>query len=234
MKKRIGISFTKTNFQNYWNWFTQKDLGTDLELVLLSFEAPDEALVDSCDAFVLTGGIDMDPRFYNGNTIYANQPDQYQPDRDRFEIELYRHAKSVKAPLLAICRGMQLVHTEEGGQLIQDLGSRNSRHKKDTDDDKQHEVRILSGSKLSTWTGLQEGNVNSAHHQALDPATLSSNWRITAVDDQGLIEAIEWKDPAEFPFLVGVQWHPERIINKEKNPLSQAIKENFLQTIREL
>ncbi|HEY8398366.1 MAG TPA: gamma-glutamyl-gamma-aminobutyrate hydrolase family protein [Flavihumibacter sp.] len=234
MKKKIGISFTRTNFQNYWNWFGPQDLGDDLELVLLSFEKPDTSLIRDCDAFVLTGGVDMDPRFYDGDKVYPNQPDEYQPDRDRFEIEVYREAKSKKAPVLAICRGMQLVHTEEGGKLIQDLGERNAKHKKDTDIDKQHEVQVQPDTRLAQWTGLTAGKVNSAHHQALDPGTLSPVWTISALDDQGLIEAIEWKDTETMPFLVGVQWHPERIINKEQNPLSQAIKEQFLQSIRQI
>ncbi len=234
MKKKIGISFTRTNFQHYLNWFTKTDLGEDLELVLLSFEEPDQQAMEQCDAYVLTGGVDIDPVFYQGDPEYPNKPDSYQPDRDQFESDIYRHAKEKQVPLLAICRGMQLVHTLEGGKLIQDLGSQNSRHKKDTEEDKQHPLQLVPGSWLADWAGALTGQVNSAHHQALDPATLSSNWRISARDETGLIEAIEWKDQRIHPFLLGVQWHPERMLNKEQNPLSQAIKEHFLQTIREL
>lgn len=233
MKKKIGISFSRTNFQNYWDWFTEADLGEDLELVLLSFETPDHEAVKQCDAYVLTGGVDIDPVYYQGAAVYPNQPDEYQPDRDQFEAAIYRHAKEKQAPVLAICRGMQLVHTLEGGKLIQDLGEQNRRHKKDTDEDKQHTVQLQPGSRLAAWAAESVGQVNSAHHQALDKETLSGNWRISALDDTGLIEAIEWKDEKDQPFLIGVQWHPERMLNKEKNPLSQAIKEHFIQTIRE-
>lgn len=233
MKKKIGISFSRTNFQNYWDWFTEADLGEDLELVLLSFENPDQDAVKQCDAYVLTGGVDIDPVYYQGAAVYPNQPDDYQPDRDQFETAIYRHAKEKKAPVLAICRGMQLVHTLEGGKLIQDLGEQNHRHKKDTDEDKQHAVQLQPGSRLAAWAADSVGQVNSAHHQALDKETLSGNWRISALDETGLIEAIEWKDEKDQPFLIGVQWHPERMLNKEKNPLSQAIKEHFIQTIRE-
>lgn len=234
MKKKLGISFTKTNFQNYWNWFTDLDLGENLELVLLSFENPDPDLVKSCSGYVLTGGIDIDPVFYQGNSVYPNQPDLYQPERDQFESVIYRLGKESKKPILAICRGMQLVHVEEGGKLIQDLGDQNIRHKKDTEEDKQHEIVIQEGSRLFDWTGSINGSVNSAHHQALDPGTLCDKWQISAIDDTGLIEAIEWKNKQEHPFLIAVQWHPERMINKEKNPLSQSIKEHFLQSIRQL
>ena len=232
MKKRIGISYTRTNFQNYWNWFTAKDLGNDLELVLLSFEQPDPELIKTCEALVLTGGIDIQPEVYNGSREYAFQPEQYEPERDAFETGIYNFAKETKTPLLAICRGMQLVHTLEGGKLIQDLGPLNSRPKKDTDQDKQHSVQLMPGSWLAEWAGSREGAVNSAHHQALDPDTLNLNWRVSARDELGLIEAIEWKDRQSHPFLIGVQWHPERMLNKEQNPLSQSIKEHFLEIIR--
>lgn len=233
MKKKIGISFSRTNFQNYWDWFTEADLGEDLELVLLSFETPSLDAVRQCDAYVLTGGVDIDPVFYQGAIEYPNQPDSYQPDRDQFETAIYRHAKEKQAPVLAICRGMQLVHTLEGGKLIQDLGAKNFRHKKDTDEDKQHTVQLQPGSRLAAWSANTVGQVNSAHHQALDRATLSADWRISAIDETGVIEAIEWIDEKDQPFLIGVQWHPERMLNKEQNPLSQAVKEHFLQTIRE-
>ncbi|KYP16236.1 MAG: hypothetical protein A1D16_14110 [Flavihumibacter sp. CACIAM 22H1] len=234
MKKKLGISFTRTNFQHYWNWFTKADLGDDLELVLLSFEDPDPALLQACSGFVLTGGVDIDPSFYEGAAIYPNQPDLYQPDRDTFETAVYRMAKDSKLPVLAICRGMQLVHIIEGGKLLQDLGEKNSRHKKETDEDKQHEVQVLPGSWLREWAGAEKGSVNSAHHQALARETLSDQWRISAVDDTGIIEAIEWKDTDTHPFIMAVQWHPERMLNKEKNPLSQSVKEHFLQSIRQI
>ena len=63
MKKKIGISFTNTNFQHYWNWITPHDLKDDLELVELSFKKNNTADVYSCDAFILTGGVDVDPSF---------------------------------------------------------------------------------------------------------------------------------------------------------------------------
>ena len=90
MKKRIGISFTRTFFPNYWNWFTPQDLGNDLELVELSFEKNNTKDIYTCDGFILTGGVDVHPSFYNGGTVYDNSPDLFQPDRDRFEEKIYR------------------------------------------------------------------------------------------------------------------------------------------------
>ena len=66
MKKKIGISYTKTNFLNYWNWFTPGDLKNDTELVELNFEKNNSEDIYQCDGFVLTGGVDTHPSFYNG------------------------------------------------------------------------------------------------------------------------------------------------------------------------
>src|SRR5438477_3736536 len=125
MKKRIGISYTKTLFDNYWNWFSAADLRDDLELVELSFEKNNTEDIYRCDGFVLTGGVDVHPSFYNGNKEYKNSPASYQPDRDLFEEKIYRYSQLHRLPLLGICRGMQLVNVLQGGKLIQDLASAN-------------------------------------------------------------------------------------------------------------
>src|SRR6476620_555348 len=130
MKKKIGISYTKTLFQNYWDWFTPEDLKEDLELIELSFEKNNIADIYKCDGFLLTGGVDVDPSFYNGKTVYENRPDAYQLNRDRFEESIYRYSQINTLPLLGICRGMQLVNVLQGGKLIQDLDNKNERHKK--------------------------------------------------------------------------------------------------------
>ena len=72
--KRIGITFTQTNLKNYPAWFRPEDLGDDISLVELSYLHLDETLMENCDGFVLTGGIDMDPVFYDGPLDYPNRP----------------------------------------------------------------------------------------------------------------------------------------------------------------
>ena len=131
MKKKIGISFTKTNFQHYWNWITPQDLQDDLELVELSFEKDNTADIYTCDGFILTGGVDVHPDFYKGDGEYKNRPQYHQLDRDYFEEKIYRYAQINTLPLLAICRGMQLVNVLQGGKLIQDLENGNERHRKE-------------------------------------------------------------------------------------------------------
>src|SRR5215813_3832263 len=139
MKKKIGISFTHTLFQNYWNWFTQEDLKNDLELVELSFEKNNTEDIYKCDGFLLTGGVDVHPSFYNGSSEYNNSPGSFQLDRDHFEEKIYQYSQLNNLPLLGICRGMQLVNVLQGGKLIQDLDNGNERHKKERSD-KEHSI----------------------------------------------------------------------------------------------
>ncbi|HEX8315506.1 MAG TPA: aldehyde dehydrogenase family protein, partial [Flavisolibacter sp.] len=235
MKKRIGISFSRTNFHYYWEWFTNADLQDDLQLVELSFEKGNAEDIASCDAFVLTGGVDIHPSFYSGKNGYPNQPAAFQIERDIFEKKIYVYAQQYRLPVLAICRGMQLVNVLEGGKLLQDLEEANKVHKKEGDDDKSHTIKVLPDSLLHEITGTHYAAINSAHHQALDPTAIGKSLVVSAYSEpDSVIEAIEFNDKAERPFLLCVQWHPERITNKEEHPFSENIKQRFLAEIRKL
>jgi acyl-CoA reductase-like NAD-dependent aldehyde dehydrogenase/gamma-glutamyl-gamma-aminobutyrate hydrolase PuuD len=233
MKKRIGISFTKTMFQNYWNWFTQDDLQNDLELVELNFQNDNVEEIPTCDGFVLTGGVDVHPSFYNGRPAYDNIPVEFEQDRDRFEEKIYRYSQLHKLPVLGICRGMQLVNVLEGGKLIQDLDNGNERHKKEALD-KQHNIVAAGNSLLQQVSGSASGRVNSAHHQAIDPEALGENLVANAYadDNEKIIEGLEFKEKTGKGFMLCVQWHPERMKDKEGNPFSQNIKQQFLAAVR--
>lgn len=232
MKKRIGISYTRTLFHNYWNWFTPADLGNEFELVELSFEKNNSRDIYSCDGFVLTGGVDVHPSLYNGSKNYNNKPGLFEMERDRFETEIYRHAQAHRLPVLGICRGMQLINVLHGGKLIQDLDEGNERHKKE-DSDKEHTIVAETGSFLAQVAGAGSGHVNSAHHQAIDPASIGDNLRVNAYDDdEKIIEGLEYADKTDQGFMLCVQWHPERIPDKEHNPFSENIKSRFLAAIR--
>lgn len=234
-KQKIGISFTHTSFQYYWQWFTDNDLEDVVELVELSFERNNVEDFPTCDGFVLTGGVDVHPSFYGDNENYPHAPGAFQLQRDLFEKKIYQYSQLHGLPLLAICRGLQLVNVLNGGKLIQDFGAGNKTHKKETADDKRHPVRIEEDSLLYSICGKEDLETNSAHHQAIDPRFVGENLRVncrSSVD--GLIEGIEWKDKAGKAFFLGVQWHPERMHNKKQHPLSQKIKERFLREIKDL
>ena len=243
MKKRIGISFTKTNFQYYWKWITPQDLQDDLELVELSFEKDNTAVIYTCDGFILTGGVDVHPGFYNGNGEYKNKPQYHQLDRDYFEAKIYRFAQINTLPLLAICRGMQLVNVLQGGKLIQDLENSNERHRKE-ETDKEHTIVVSKNTLLYKIAGSISGDVNSAHHQAIDPNAIGENLKVNAYDDEDtrstsssgrkkIIEGLEFDDKTNKAFMLCVQWHPERIKNKEENPFSKNLKKELLSAIRQ-
>ena len=232
MKKKIGISYTRTYFQNYWDWFTPADLGNDFELVELSFEKDNTADIYTCDGFVLTGGVDVHPSFYNGKSDYKNKPGLFEPERDVFESKIYQHSQLHQLPVLGICRGMQLINVLHGGNLIQDLDNGNERHRKEQSD-KQHAIVTENDTLLYNIAGTRSGNVNSAHHQAIDPGALGDNLKVNAVDDdERIIEGLEFNDKTGKGFMICVQWHPERMHGKEESPFSKNLKARFLSAIK--
>ncbi len=235
MKKKVGISFTHTNFRHYWNWFVLQDLRDDLDLIELSFEKNNVADIAACDGFILSGGVDVDPSFYSGKKVYGNSPAAHKQERDIFEEKIYRCSQANKLPVLGICRGMQLINVLHGGKLIQDLGPGNARHKEEVTD-KEHTIITKKDSLLYEITGAVTGHVNSAHHQGIDFPAIGENLLPNVYDeeDNTLIEGMEFRDKTNKGFMLCVQWHPERMRNKEANPFSQKIKERFLEEIRKI
>jgi putative glutamine amidotransferase len=234
MKKKLGISYSEANFQNYWNWFTTDDLGNEIELVELSFRKNNRSDIEKCDGFVLTGGIDVLPAIYGGAEEYPYKPDAFLPERDEFEQLIYDYSQKAKLPVLGICRGMQYINILEGGKVFEDNGEAlNELHKKGSED-KVHGLNIVEDSLLYAVTGKAAGQVNSAHHQGVDPTHLGSNLMANAYSDtpDALIEGLEFKDKTGKAFMLGVQWHPERMKEKELNPLSQKIKEQFIKEVK--
>jgi putative glutamine amidotransferase len=153
-------------------------------------------LLGAVDALVLTGGGDIDPTLYGGDTSSAIGVD---PARDREELALIRAAARTRTPVLAICRGMQLLAVAFGGGLAPELGDRHLKY------GVGHAVRTASGSLLEALVGTDPW-VTSLHHQAVDrpgPA-----WQVTAWAEDGTAEAMEWSGETRWPVL-GVQWHPE-------------------------
>jgi len=155
------------------------------------------------DGLLLMGGTDVNPKLY-GETA---QPEVDQPDdeRDAAEWRLLDEAMQRDLPILAICRGMQLLNAHRGGTLIQHLAL----PKHDTEfEDKgavAHDVIVEPQSLLAEITGMARLNVNSRHHQAVN--RLGEGLRISARDSEdGTIEAFEHPNQR---FVVAVQWHPE-------------------------
>lgn len=216
---KIGITTSETSFANYPKWIKGDD---DIEIIELSFEKYDILSSAKCDGIVLTGGVDVMPT----NIDYENAPSQFYPLRDQFEKEILALALLEKKPILGICRGLQLINLYFGGDLILDLGGKNLTHKKG-ETDRIHSINICKNSKLFDIIGQEKGEVNSAHHQAINQ--LANCLNISAIDDGGIIEAVELN--GEFnQFLVAVQWHPERMLD-QNSPFTKNIRKAFLKAI---
>lgn len=225
----MGITDTK-NVENYISWFTDSDKANDIDVQKL--EIGSNSYKD-CSGIILSGGIDIDPEMYDGSEDYELRPESWDRKRDEYEEMVYKHAKMNKIPILAICRGLQLVNVVEGGTMIQDLGNQNDIHKK-AEDDREHSVSIDSRTLLGDITGSMSGTVNSAHHQAADPYGIGRDLIVSAISKDDVIEGLEYKDKTNKGFMIAVQWHPERMKDKETSSLSKGIKKAFLSAIRSL
>jgi len=172
---------------------------------------PISQALDGCDGVMLTGGADVDPREYGDTDVHHTV--EIDAERDRYELALAREAMARDLPILAICRGAQVLNTAAGGTLVQDIPSAlpgTFNHQQTQPKDAAvHEVTVTPGTCL--WTLLEPRlnadasvAVNSRHHQSVK--TPGAGFVVSAVSPDGIVEAIEKPDAA---FCVGVQWHPE-------------------------
>jgi putative glutamine amidotransferase len=163
--------------------------------------------LDGVHGLVLTGGIDVDPARYGERPL--PEVDAIDPARDEFEVTLLADALTRGMPVLAICRGHQLLNVHFGGKLLQHI--ENGMHVAEDDEpytSRAHAVKLTSDSRFATWLGTDTPAVNSRHHQAVTPERLAPGLRATGVTADGLIEAVESERHA---WVIGVQWHPERL-----------------------
>jgi len=169
------------------------------------------AALDACDGVLLTGGVDVDPELYGETERHPTV--EINKARDDYELALTRYALDRDMPLLAICRGAQVLNVAAGGTLVQDLPSQrpgDTTHDVRAKTTIAHDVTIAAGSCLARLlrpnlpdAGASVG-VNSRHHQAVKD--VAPGFVVSAMAPDGVIEAIERPDAA---FCVGVQWHPE-------------------------
>jgi len=184
-------------------------------------DAPE--LLDHVGGLLLTGGADVDPDLY-GEKPHARLGPTFR-DRDVFELALVREALRRGLPLLAICRGQQVLNVATGGTLIQDLPSQ-WKGAVDHDPDGErwspaHDVRILPGTRLREILGRERVAVNSFHHQAVKEAGQGAVVSAYSEGDD-VVEAIEVPGRR---LAVGVQWHPEAFWDKDGRfqPLFEAL-----------
>ena len=181
------------------------------------------------DAILLCGSpSDVDPARY-GQARHAEVKKVYTA-RDETDYRVLEVAFRAKKPILGICFGMQLLNVYLGGTLIQHIPESVPGALEHKDRKTEHPIAIEPGSRIAAWSGgAAETIVNSTHHQSVQKA--GQGMRVTARAPDGVVEAVEGDFPGHF--VIGVQWHPERIWGKEKlsarvfSELVQAALEQF-------
>jgi len=188
---------------------------------LVPLVADDEAtlreIYERLDGVFLPGGADVDPSSYGDE----RQPGCGRTDvaRDRTEVLFAQWAAEDGKPVLAVCRGEQILNVAAGGTLYQDLAShREGSIKHDyfpvdgkyTREFRSHHVQVVPGTRLAQLLEDEVVEVNSMHHQGI--RTLAAGLVASAVAPDGVIEGVE---PANGQFMIGVQWHPENLVESD-------------------
>lgn len=252
---KIGITYTGPHGtgsdekqQNYINWINAGDTN-GFEVVTLF---PEDGIpeLEGFAGIIFSGGIDIQPSLYGLSETYPNAPAEFNHLRDEFETLLFEKTQDYQLPVLGICRGMQLVNVLSGGTLKQDLGSEGNEKHRAIPSDKKHQATVesgtilsaiidggLSGDRLVNGVDRSNGNlritINSAHHQVVDK--VAGDLRISCYSADGEPEALERRRPEGRPFLLCVQWHPERMFRfgLENEPASAGIRDRFLEETKQ-
>ena len=183
-----------------------------------------ERFIEACDGFFFTGGMDIDPARYG--EAASEHLGETQPRRDELELRVLEQVKGCKKPILAICRGAQLVNVALGGTLYQDIptevDTEISHRQTEPKYSTSHDVRILQSTPLHGLIGAERMRANSFHHQAVK--TLGCDLEVMALADDGIIEAFYLSGER---YLRAYQWHPERLV--ETDAENRRLLEDFIE-----
>jgi putative glutamine amidotransferase len=167
------------------------------------------ALLPRVDGLLLTGGGDVDPERY-GERPAGTKMGTVLAARDKMEIEAARQALDGGLPILAICRGMQVLNVALGGTLYQDIPADFAVHVEHGTAEARHAIRVEASSRLARLLGEGEIEVNSRHHQAVKAP--GKGLCAVAWTDDGIVEGVELPGDR---FVVGVEWHPEDMLEEK-------------------
>ena len=219
MKPRIGL-LAEINEEGYTG--AKNSYSTAIEAAggipfILPYTENEETLADyaaAMDGFVFTGGADIDPKYYGEEIKEACG--KIFPMRDTFEARMFEKIKDTKKPILAICRGMQVINVFLGGTLYQDINTEyetNLAHRQTAPrTEPWHDILVSEETKLSALIGKSRMIGNSFHHQAVK--SLAKGLTCTAKAEDGIIEAYTADN---YPYLAAYQWHPERLSGFDKD-----------------
>lgn len=200
-----GLPYTMLGAQ--YMWAVERAGGVPLPLSPALGAESLRRLVGMIDGLVLSGGEDVHPARYGEEPHPALG--SVSPERDAMETAALAGALERDLPVLAICRGLQLLNVAWGGTLFQDLPAQRPgplEHRQRAEPERSwHTVTVAPGSRLHTVAGAAELPVNSFHHQGI--RRLAAGLREVAWSEDGLIEGVEAEGEG---WVVGVQWHPER------------------------
>lgn len=220
-----GVEFGDTSLSLSENYCRSVRRGGGLPLVMpaVAESAVVAEYVRRCDGVLLTGGDDVNPDLYTTQLPSKVRRTVGPPDRPRDLAELLLIAEIFRQrkPLLAICRGHQLLNVALGGTLIADIPLQVPGAQKHNRPDKKnavvHEVQLTPGSMLSKMVGKRSLGVNSSHHQAV--GQVAGALQVSARSSDGVIEGLELADATALPYLVAVQFHPERLTDRHPEHL---------------
>src|SRR5690625_1368792 len=206
-----------------------KSGGLPIMLPYLSDYLQINELATKIDGLYLTGGVDIDPIWF------GEQPHQQLgeiiPARDYFELVFIRRMIELEKPILAVCRGCQILNIALGGDMYQDIYSQSEQgheliqhHQKAPKSHPSHHVKVVTGSLLHKLVGKTRLRVNSRHHQA--NRKIANPLQVTGRAEDGIIEAIEGSGDV---FILGLQWHPENMVAMN-DETSLKIYKGFINT----
>ena len=219
---RRNVAFAGLQLKQAYGQAVTKAGGLPLHIAPSEEPALLTALLEEMDGLLVTGGdFDIPPEFYGENTNPIQRIDPPKLERTHFEAHLIRGALARKIPILGVCGWMQLLGVLLGGRLIQDIGSEIT----DALDHEQssspalpdHVVHLCDQCPLAVELGRREINVNSTHHQALK--LLPEHWLVDGRSKDGIIEMMRHR---VYPWVVGVQWHPELLDDDVSDSLYSA------------
>src|SRR5689334_3126410 len=224
MKPLIGITVNakeqpgdKTGGKLWLNWnYAQVIADAGGIPILIPPQADMKALANVLDGWLIPGGDDIDAKHFGEENHPAVQ--KIEDERYEAEAELLLHL-SADTPVLGICYGCQFINVSRGGKLIQHLPDVVGHDAHTGGTEQQYSIR--SGSKLAGIVGSQVTSGKSFHHQAV--GALGEGLTVVAEHEDGMVEAIEATDR---PWMVGVQWHPERTFEE---PESRKLFDAFIQ-----
>jgi putative glutamine amidotransferase len=193
----------------------------------LSSASAAAAIMDSVSGLVLTGGEDVDPARYGEKR--HEKVRSINAARDATEAALIEEAKARGKPVLAICRGIQILNVALGGTLVQDIQTQcdtQIAHDEDSPrNTRSHEISIEPGSLIAQAVGAEHVTVNSFHHQSVK--RVADGMRVTARSPDGIIEGLEstgdW-------WVMAVQWHPEEMTDSPE-PWDRGLFKAFAQRL---